>query len=894
MLDRPPRFAEFLLRRLLGDGISTDFVLGDLREEFQEQVERSSRGRAWLWYWGEALQVGARMQIERRKYRTKRWFRNEHQRTSIVGEIMQIELLQAIRFLTRRPAFSSVIVLTVALAIAATTVAFAVVDGALIEPLPYTAPEQLVVVWEHNVPRNQERNVVSSANYLDWRESARSFSGMGAILHSSATLTGQGEPERIGTAVTSASLLQVLDARALIGRLYSEPDDREGADGVVVLSEGFWQRRFGADRGIIGRSLMLNGTPRTVIGVLDRRFQFKPAFSFGGTGADIELWVPLRFGESARQAGGRYLQVVGRLRPGVTVPQVRAEMSALATRARERFPVRQAGWDVNLVPLRDDIVGETRTMLLVIFGAVCFVLLIACANVANLLMTRATARQTEMAVRSALGAGRARLMRQLLLESVLLAAAGGLAGVLLARFLLSALIASARDIPRVDAIALDGSVLGFALLASLITVLLFGLAPALQSTSVSAAGWLKDRGGAGGRIGARRLRSALVVVQVSLSLVLLIGAGLLIRSLANRIALGVGFDPQHLLTATVGLSGERYQEAPAQSLFFEQLVDRVRTLPGVSAVGAITFAPLSGTGPATSFWALDQPRPTEANLPVADIRWVHRDYFRTLGIPVIAGETFTVADQENARLRVVINQTGATLLWPGESAVGKRIAMPWNDTLVAEVAGVVSDVRHDGPDTELRTMLYWEHRQLRAFNNMTLIVRTDGDPALLAPSLRSAVSQLDASLPLYNAQPMTQLFADTLARARFATIALGLFALLALILAAIGIYGVIAYATQQRFREIGIRMALGADRASVIGLVVKQGVALLAGAIVLGAAGAAGLSSLLEGLVFQVSTTDPLTFVVMAGLLGFVGFLASWLPARRASRIDPVNAIRAE
>jgi putative ABC transport system permease protein len=508
-------------------------------------------------------------------------------------------------------------------------------------------------------------------------------------------------------------------------------------------------------------------------------------------------------------------------------------------------------------------------------------------------MTRATERQQEMAVRAALGAGRARLVRQQLAESVILSGVGGALGVLLAWWGLRSLIASAPDIPRLEAVSMDASVVGFALLATFATALLFGLAPALHTAGADVAGWLKERA-TSGRRGAQRIRGALVVAQVALSLVLLIGAGLLVRSLVNRIGVGVGFNVDQLLTGDIALPNNPYDTPERQSLFFEQLVDRVKTIPGVTDASAIIFPPLTGPASATNFWLLDRPIPEAGQLPSADIRWVHRDYHKVMGIPLIAGRYFEERDRGDAPLAILVNETGAKQLWPGEDPIGKRLAMPWGDTLLAEVVGVVGDVRHEGPDTELRSMLYWEHRQFRAFPQMSLIVRTESASADMLPALRAALRDQDPTLPLFNVRSMEELFATALARARFTAASLGLFALLALILAAIGIYAVMAYATEQRSQEIGIRIALGANRASVVRMVVGQGLAQIAVALVIGTMGALALSRLLRSLMFEVTTTDPLTFGAMALLLALTALVACWLPARRASGIDPVAAIRHE
>jgi putative ABC transport system permease protein len=890
--DRPPRAAEALLRVLLGaEAPSSPYVIGDLREEYAAL----RRARGWpvaaLWYWWQAVATPVRIRLERR--RTASPIQGlSNRRTTSSGDTMRVELRQAVRFLVRRPGFSGAIALTVALAIAATTVAFAVVDGVLLEPLPFENPDRLVVVWEHNLPRDRVDNVASPANFLAWRERAQSFEALAAAVAYSTNLTGRGEPERIGAVQASASLFRMIGATPLVGRLYGEEDDRPGAEPVVVLSESYWRRRFGADPGVVGGALTLNGSPATVVGVLPDRYDVPIVAEFNGTGTH-DVWRPAPFPAEARTASGRYLQVFGWLKPGNTIEDARAEMSALAARLREEFPDRQTGWGVTVRSLDAQIVGDIRTTLLVIFGAVCFVLLIACGNVANLLLTRATARQQEMAVRSALGAGRFRLLRQLLLENALLSLSGGALGLFIAYAAIRSLVAMAPDIPRLEMLGLDASVIGFAFLATVVTAILFGLAPAWYIAGADVGGWLKGRGTGGEQRGGNRLRGALVVAQVALSLVLLVGAGLLLRSFANRLAVGVGFDMERLLTAEVQLPGGDY-DVDAQRRFFEELVDRVNANPGVRSASAITFAPLADIGSATSFWPMDRPVPAAGEHPIADVRWVHRGFREVLGIPLIAGRSFDETDRQGAPLHVVINETGALQLWPGEDPIGKRVAMPWGDTLQAEVIGVVGDVLYQGPETELRPMLYWEHRQFRDFQQMTLLVRAQGDPEALVAGIRAAVRELDPNLPLYNVSTMEELYASALDRPRFATVSLGLFAALGLLLAGIGVYGVIAYATQQRAREIGIRIALGADRGSVVRMVLSQGVALIGIALVIGAVGAFSLTSLLQSLVFDVATTDPVTFAAMIALLAAVALLACWLPARRASGIDPVTAIRVE
>ena len=807
---------------------------------------------------------------------------------------MGFDVRYALRMLFRTPLFSSIVVVTVALGIAATTTAFSVVNAVLIEPLPYPEPAQLVYVWEHNLPRARDRNVVSPANFIAWREQASDvFASLAAFGASSATITGGGEPERIGLIQSTSALFPMLGATPLVGRLYVEGEDRDGAPRVAVLGEAFWRSRFGGDRTVVGREIMVNDRAATVIGVMPASFELEVPVAFGFTGTN-DMYMPIQIGEQHRTAGGRYLQVLARLAPGITVEAARRQMISLAQRLEAEFPERQTGWSVNVLPMREQIVGDVSRALLVIFGAVSFVLLIACANVANLLLTRATERQQEVAVRAALGAGRRRLARQLIVESVTLAFTGGLVASLLAVWGIGALVALAPDIPRVGEISLDTPVLLFTFATTLLTGLLFGLAPAAHVLRSDLAGWLRGRSGEGGRREARRTRDALVVVEIALSLILLIGAGLLIRSLTRLMDVGVGFDTERVFTGTIDLPGARYPEGPASIAFFEQLVDRVQAIPGVEAASAITFAPLSGPGSATDFRALDRPEPAAGEFPVADIRWVHRDYHRAMGIGLVRGRLFERQDGPGAPVRVVINEAMQRDLWPAEDPIGRRISMEWGDTLVAEIIGVVKDVRHDGPGAAPRAMIYWNHEQFEAFNMMTVVARTSGDPLAVLPSIRAELGALDPTLPIYGVQTMDGLLADALKRARFAAVSLGVFAALALALALIGVYGVMSYVTQRRVREFGVRLALGAEPSRMIALVVKQGMALVAAALAIGAIGALALGRLLRGLLFEVGVADPLTFAGTVALLVVTAFVACWLPARRAGAISPVAAMRAE
>jgi predicted permease len=794
----------------------------------------------------------------------------------------------ALRGTTRQPGFTAVVVGTLALAVGAITAIFSVVSGVVITPLPYEDPDGIMIVWEENLSRGNRTNVTSPANYHAWME-AESFSEIGAFVPFSATLTGDGEPERVGVVRAAPTFFSILGTRAHVGRLLAPGE--EGSDArVAVLDHGFWQRRFGSDPGVVGRSINLDGGLYEVVGVLPADFDFDPPQAFNSTGTE-DIWLPVVTNPTWR---GRYLQVLGRLAPGVTREQADAELDMIAARYEEEAPDYNAGYRVNVVPLYQQIVGDSKGLILVLFSAVGIVLLIAAANVANLLLARATRREREMAVRAAIGARGGRLLRLLLVESLILGLAGGAIGIVIAVGAVRLLLSLAPDIPRLGEVGVDGTVLAFAFAVSVLTALVFGTLPALRAARPDLAGALKEGGARGGsRRGIVRTRHALVAAEVAMSLTLLAGAGLLLRSFRSLLDEGVGLEVDRVLTLDVQLGDDAYTDS-TRAPFFEELVDRIATQPGVESAAAITALPLSGMGIGTSFFDPDRPLPAAGDRPVGDIRPVHREYHATMGVPLLAGRFFDAGDGADAPTVVVISQATADEVFRDLDPLGRRIAMPWGDTLVAEVIGVVADVRHDGPGTTSRSKLYWDHRQFADFSFMTLVVRTTGDPGSVLPAIRREIRALDPDLPIYNVRTMESYLSDSVARNRFALLAFTAFAAVALVLSVVGVYGVLSYAVSLRAREIGIRVALGAGGETIGGMVLRQGAIVATIGLVAGLAGAIILTRFLGGLLYGVSPTDPLTLGFMTALLFGTAIAASWIPARRAARTDPAAVLRSE
>ena len=819
----------------------------------------------------------------------------ERKRVFIMDTIWQ-DVKYAWRGMVNRPGFTLVLVTTLALGIGANSSIFCIVNSVVLRPLPYSNPDALVYLWEQNYQRDVLTNVVSPANYFAWKEQSDAFTDMGAIAQASSTITGnEQEPERVGTVQLSPSIFSMLGVRAHRGRLLVQADDAPDSPPVVVLGYGIWQRRFGLDPDVVGSNVTLNGSSYEVVGVLPRGFEIDLPVTFNSTGSQ-DIWAPMQFDEGSRSARGRWLQVIASLREGTSVELAQNQMSALGARLEQEYPEAQTGWTVSVVPMHTQLVGDVRTPLFLLMGSVAFVLLIACANVANLLLAGATGRQKEIAVRAALGAGRGRMVRQLLTESLILSLLGGVAGLFVAYAVVQALLAlSPADLPRIGEIGINFTVVAFTVVLSLLTGAVFGTIPAIRTSGMDARESLSQAGDRGGTsLRHNRTRNALVVTEFALSLVLLVGAGLLVRSFAELINVDVGFETSGALSAQIYLPAREYQAGEDRIRFFENAVEQARALPGVNAASAITFMPLTGPGSATSFWVNDRAIPGDGEKPVADVRWIHRDYHEALGVPLVSGRYFGLQDDANAPLSVIINEWAAREYWPSGDAVGKTISMPWGDTLVAEIVGVVGNVGHEGPRTTARPKLYWDHRQFSVFNQMTLFARTDTDPMSLAAGFRRVVADADPDLPLYNVRTMDDYYSESVAQARFSMVALAVSAVVALVLACVGIYGVISYAVTQRTKEIGIRIALGAGSGTVISQILKGGAKLLGVAVVLGVLGSVAIARLMEGLVFEVPTIDPVTIVVVSLLLSLIALSACYLPARRASKIDPIAALREE
>ncbi|MCA1591406.1 MAG: ABC transporter permease [Acidobacteria bacterium] len=806
-----------------------------------------------------------------------------------MGTFLQ-DLRYALRVLAKNPGFTAIAVVALALGIGANTAIFSVINTVLLRPLPFDSPERLVKVWGTNQKRGVSKYPVSYPNFTDWRDQNGVFEHVAAYSDAGAILTGHDAPEQLNGIVASADFFEVLGAKPAIGRGFTTQDE-QGDTHVIVLSDGVWRSRFAADPGIVGQQVMLDGQATTVIGIMPAAFSFPP-----DTATAPVFWSLLNPKEEGNaERGANYLLVIGRLKPGIAREQAQAEMSTVAGRLEQQYPEKNTGRGINLVPLHEDIVGDLRPALLILFGAVGFVLLIACANVANLLLARASSRTREIAVRTALGASRWRIVRQLMTESALLALVGGTLGLLLALWGVDLLLAAVpADIPRLSESGLDARVFGFTTAISLLTGLVFGLAPALQASKTELTEALKE-GGRGSTEGLKRnrVRSLLVVSEVALSLVLLVGAGLLVKSFIYLHDVNPGFKPDHVLTADVGLPTAKYEKEQQQAAFYQQAVGRIAALPGVEAAGAVMPLPLNGNGMQNILTIEGRPALAPGEKLTTNSRVITPGYLRAMGIPLIRGRAFTERDDKDAPKVFLVNESLARKYFPGEEAVGKEIEVTVAPGMKGEIVGVVGDVKHRNLEAEPGPETYVSYLQA-PMPYMTLVARTSVDPASLTGSLRGAVQQVDKDQPLYGVKTMEQWVADSVARRRFNTVLLGIFSAVALLLAAVGIYGVMSYSVTQRTHEIGLRMALGAQRGDVLGMVVGQGMTLIMIGVALGLAASFALTRVMRGLLYGVSATDPLTFGGVALVLILVALLACFIPARRATKVDPMVALRYE
>jgi predicted permease len=809
------------------------------------------------------------------------------------------DVTYAARVLLKSPGFTAVAVLAVALGVGANTAIFSVVNAVLLKPLNYQEPDQLLLL-NHNYPKIDLKASVSSSGYSYYHDNAKSFSDIAAFTGWNVNLTGEGEPERLQGMSTTTNLFQTLGAVVAQGRVFTAEEGEVGKNKVVVLSDGFWHRRFGGVP-VVGKNIMLNGEPYAVVGVMPPAFQF--GREFGGQTPD--LWSPIAFTPQQRNPSSgltnEYLGVVARLKPGVGAAQAQAEMDSIAADLRRQYMpgADESNWGLLLTRYDEFVVGKIRTPLLILLGAVLFVLLIACANVANLMLARAAARQKEIAVRTALGASRWRVVRQLLTESVLLSLAGGSVGLLLAMWGVDRLLKlNDNKIPRATEIGLDRNVLLFTLGVSLLTGIVFGLAPAFQNSNVNLHDTLKE-GGRSGKAGVRRgVRNALVIAEMAFAVILLVGAGLLIRSFVRLQQVSPGFEPRGVLAMQVSLPPTKYREQAQRVLFDRQVLEAVRALPGVKSAATITTLPMSGSNQSGSFQIEGRPVAPGESSPHGD-RWMPSDdYFQTMGIPLVKGRFFDARDTAEAPGVAIVSEALARKYWPNEDPVGRRITfenLPDSQTpRWREIVGVVGHVRNEGLEGESRGQYYVPYAQRATGTNLFIAVRTDADPAPLAPAVRGAVANVDRDLPVYRVTTMETLVAESLMQRRFSMFLFGVFAALAMVLAVVGLYGVMSYGVAQRTHEIGLRMALGAQSRDVLRMVVGQGMVLVLVGLGIGLLGALLLTRLMSSLLFGVSAADPLTYAGIALLLGAVAFLASYLPARRATKVDPMVALRYE
>lgn len=797
-----------------------------------------------------------------------------------------------IRMLLKQPGFTLVAVITLALGIGANTAIFSVVNAVLLRPLPFPQSDQLVMVTLANPLTGGDRVPLSEADFLDWRAQNQVFEDLAAYTDNWFSLTGDGEPQRLRGAWVSAGFFSTLGAQPLVGRSFVAGEDAPGGAPLVILSQRLWEHRFGSDSNIAGKSITLNGRSRTVVGVMPNSFNFPPDDERSLPG-ETDVWAVNTLTPTQRR-GPYYLWGIGRLKQGSSLAQAQSELNNIGLRIRHENPVTNADTTFAARSLKDAMVGDVRRMLFVLLGGVVFVLLIASVNVANLSLSRATSRGSEIAIRAALGASRGRIIRQLLTESILLAAAGGVLGVLLAWWGVDLLLTIGSDnLPRLREVTIDRRVLGFTMLISLLSGLLFGLVPAWQASRKRVSqGLQKARQGADG--GWRRTRNLFVVTEVALSIVLLAGAGLMLNSFLRLRRVSPGFAPQNILTTQISLPLARYKETHQINSFYQQLIERVRNLPGVEAAGIGMSLPPNLLSISDTFTVEGAPPISGTSEPAAPVIFVSSGYFSALGVPLLAGRNFTETDRAGSTPVVIINETLARRYFPNQSPIGRRIKIggperPQNAWM--EIVGVAGDVRYGGLDVAPEPAFYQHYLQV-PWSFTYVVLRSSSDPRPLADSIRNAVWSLDKDLPVANIKTMEELLSESVARPRFRTFAFLVLGSLALMLAMTGIYGVMSYLVTQRTREIGIRVALGAQRRSVLSLIIRQGMILAIIGVVIGLCAALALTRLMTTLLYGVEPTDPLTFSAITLLLLAVSLAACWVPARRATKVDPLVALK--